>query len=87
MGGGAVGGPGLSGFGFREVEGCQGSGRGGRGRAVRVRGEVEDIVVVVVGSRNPLKLHNNGDEEPPATNRTTTTKRKEQNKNLKNANI
>lgn len=23
---GAVGGPGLSGFGFREVEGCQGSG-------------------------------------------------------------
>lgn len=46
-----------------ERVGCQGFG-----------GEVEDIVVVVVGSRNPLKLHNDGDEKPPATNRTKQTK-------------
>lgn len=43
-------------------------------------GEVEDIVVVVVGSRNPLKLHIDGDEKPPATNITKQTKEKLHNK-------
>lgn len=38
-------------------------GGGGEGGLSGFGGEVEDIVVVVVGSRNPLKLHIDGDEK------------------------
>lgn len=51
-------------------EGAGGAGRGGKGGLSGFGGEVDDIVVVVVGSRNPLKLQNDSNEKPLAKIRT-----------------
>lgn len=53
-----MGGRGQSGVWVWEQEGEE-----GEGGLSGFGGEVEDIVVVVVGSRNPLKLHIDGDEK------------------------